>query len=122
MTEPPTLRIDDEGAVRIAHVGGELEVSSVGPLRDRMLSAVENHDAGLIIDLSDVGYVDSAGVNLLFEIAERLTVRQLAFAIVYPEGGVVERVFMLVNLAAVAEVHHSVDEAARAILAREGSE
>ncbi len=29
---------------------------------------------------------------------------------------------MLVNLAAVAEVHHSVDEAVRAILAREGPE
>ena len=97
-------------------------MSSVGPLRDRMLSAVENHDVGLVIDLSDAGYVDSAGVNLLFEIAERLTVRQLAFAIVYPEGGVVERVFTLVDLASVAEVHHSVDEAVQAILAREGSE
>ena len=51
-----------------------------------------------MIDLSDATYVDSAGVNLLFDVAERLTVRQLAFAVVYPEGGIVERVFALVNL------------------------
>ncbi len=119
MNESPTLHIEDEGAVRIARVGGELEVSSVGPLRERMLAAVENHDAGLVIDLSDATYVDSAGVNLLFEVAERLALRQLSFAIVYPEGGVVERVLVLVNVAAVAEVHRSVDEAVRAVLAAE---
>ena len=78
---------------------------------------MENQDVGLVIDLSDATYVDSAGVNLLFEVAERLGVRQLAFAVVYPEGGIVERVFALVNLAAVADVHHSVDAAVHAILA-----
>jgi anti-anti-sigma factor len=119
VTEPPTLRIEDEGPVRIAHVGGELEVSSVGPVRERMLAAVENHDAGLVIDLSDASYVDSAGVNLLFEVAERLALRQLSFAIVCPEGGVVERVLVLVNLAAVAQVHRSVDDAVRAVLSAE---
>ena len=38
-----------------------------------MLTAVENQDVGLVIDLSDVSYMDSAGVNLLFDVAERLT-------------------------------------------------
>ena len=99
----------------MAHLSGELDVSSAGMLRERLLMAVENQDVGLVIDLSDATYMDSAGVNLLFEVAERLGVRQLAFAVVYPEGGIVERVFALVNVAAVADVHHSVDAAVHAI-------
>ena len=38
----------------------------------------------------------------------------------YPEGGIVERVFTLVDLASVAGVHHSVDAAVHAILAGRG--
>ena len=105
----------------VAHIGGELDLSSAGTVWERLLAAVENQDVGLVIDLSDATYVDSAGVNLLFEVAERLGVRQLAFAVVYPEGGIVDRVFALVNLAAVADVHHSVDAAVHAILGRQAS-
>ena len=88
----PDLRLADRGSVPVAHLSGELDVSSANTLRERLLTAVENQDVGLVIDLSDATYVDSAGVNLLFEVAERLAVRQLAFAVVYPEGGIVERV------------------------------
>ena len=110
------LRLADRGSVPVAHLSGELDVSSATMLRDRLLTAVDNQDVGLVIDLSDSTYVDSAGVNLLFEVAERLTVRQLAFAVVYPEGGIVERVFEIVQLSAVADVHHSVDAAVHGIL------
>jgi anti-anti-sigma factor len=117
----PELRLGNRGSVPVAHIGGELDLSSAGTLRERLLAAVENQDVGLVIDLSDATYVDSAGVNLLFEVAERLGVRQLAFAVVYPEGSIVDRVFALVNLAAVADVHQSVDAAVHAILASQAS-
>jgi stage II sporulation protein AA (anti-sigma F factor antagonist) len=116
MSGPQDLRLVDRGSVPVAHIGGELDVSSTAMLRNRLLAAVDNQDVGLVIDLSDSTYVDSAGVNLLFEVAERLTVRQLAFAVVYPEGGIVERVFEIVKLSAVADVHHSVDAAVHGIL------
>ena len=117
MSAYPDLRLGSRGSVPVAHIGGELDLSSTGTLRERLLAAVENQDVGLVIDLSDATYVDSAGVNLLFEVAERVGVRQLAFAVVYPEGGIVERVFALVNLESVAEIRHSVDAAVHGILA-----
>ena len=92
--------------------------SSTRHAEGRLLKAVQNRDVGLVMDLSDTRYVDSAGINLLFELAELLQARQLALAVVLPEGGLVERVFSLVNLAAVADVHRSVDAAVHAILAR----
>ena len=76
---------------RLARLSGELDLAQAHALRDRLLAAVENQDLGLVIDLSDATYVDSAGVNLLFELAERLA-PPAAFAVVIPEGGIVERV------------------------------
>jgi anti-anti-sigma factor len=112
----PYLRVADRGSVPVAHIEGELDMSSAPALRNRLLDAVENQDLGLVVDLSDTTYVDSAGLNLLFELAERLATRQVAFAVVYPEGGIVERVFGLVDISSVASVHHSVDSAVHSIL------
>jgi anti-sigma B factor antagonist len=119
---PDQLRVADRGSVPVAHIEGELDVSSAPALRNRLYDAVTNDDLGLVVDLSDAIYVDSAGLNLLFELAERLTTRQVAFAVVYPEGGIVERVFTLVDIASVARVHHSVDAAVHDILSRAGAD
>ena len=37
-----------------------------------------------MVDLSEARYIDSVGVSLLFELAERLAGRQLRFAVVMP--------------------------------------
>jgi len=115
------FRVADRGSIPVAHIEGELDASSAPALRNRLYDAVANDDLGLVVDLSDATYVDSAGLNLLFELAERLTTRQVAFAVVYPEGGIVERVFTLVDIASVASVHHSVDAAVHGILSRGGN-
>jgi anti-sigma B factor antagonist len=78
---------------------------------------VRNEDRGLVLDLTDTTYVDSVGVSLLFELAERLAERQLKLAVVIPESGLVERVIRIVNLSAVAEVARTLDEALAAIQA-----
>jgi anti-anti-sigma factor len=71
-----------------------------------------------VVDLSDARYLDSAGINVLFELAERLKVRQLVFAIVVPEDGLIERVFSLVDLGSVVDIQRSVDAAVHAIRAK----
>jgi anti-anti-sigma factor len=122
MNAEPYLRVADRGSVPVAHIEGELDMSSAPALRNRLLDAVENQDLGLVVDLSDTTYVDSAGLNLLFELAERLAMRQVAYAVVYPEGGIVERVFNLVDISSVASVHHSVDAAVHGILGGGGGQ
>lgn len=118
MSDHPAFRLGDRGSVPVAHIAGELDVTASAALKHRLLGAVENEDIGMVVDLSDATYVDSAGINLLFELAERLTTRQMVFAVVFPEGGIVDRVFALVNIDSVADVHHSVDSAVTSILDR----
>jgi anti-anti-sigma factor len=102
-------------AVRVVAVDGDVDISRAPVLREELRRSVGNHDLGLIVDLSETQYLDSAGVNVLFELAEELTDRQLAFALVVPEGSLVERVVTLVDLASVAGLHRTVAEATEAI-------
>ena len=101
--------------VRVVAVEGDVDISRAPVLRQELRRSVDNHDLGLVVDLSETRYLDSAGVNVLFELAEDLTERQLTFALVVPEGGLVERVVMLVDLASVAQLHRSVAAAQEAI-------
>ena len=101
--------------VRVVEIEGDVDIARAPLLREELRRSVDNHDLGLVVDLSETKYLDSAGVNVLFEVAEDLADRQLGLAIVVPEGGLVDRVVALVDLAAVAGVHRTVDDATRAL-------
>jgi stage II sporulation protein AA (anti-sigma F factor antagonist) len=118
MNATPDLRLDDRGPIPVAHLGGDVDVSAAAGLRERLLRAVDNQDTGLVIDLSEARYMDSAGINILFELAEGLRTRQLGLAVVVPEGGLIERVLALVDLGSVVDVQRDVDAAIEAIRAR----
>ena len=105
------MRVDYHDLVGVVSLNGEFDLVQVNALRDRLLGAVRNEDHGLVIDLGGVTYIDSVGVSLLFELAERLDERQLRLAVVIPEDGLVERVLRIVNLASVAAIHSDVDGA-----------
>jgi anti-anti-sigma factor len=101
--------------VGVVTLTGEVDIVQANPLRERLLGAVRNEDTGLVVDLTEASYIDSVGVSLLFELAEKLTERQLRLAVVMPDGGVVRRVLTIVDLTAVAELHPTVDEALAAM-------
>lgn len=101
--------------VQVVSVEGDVDVARAPLLREELRRSLQNHDLGLVVDLSETRYLDSAGVNVLFELAEDLAERQLGFAIVIPEGGLVERVVTIVDLAAVAGLHRTVEDAKSAL-------
>ncbi|MEU6124570.1 STAS domain-containing protein [Streptomyces sp. NPDC047123] len=63
LTESPLA----DGAHRIA-AAGEIDMTNADTL-DRALAAVSGR---VVVDLTSVGYLDSAGLNVLFAHAERL--------------------------------------------------
>jgi anti-anti-sigma factor len=109
------VELDHRDSVGIARLSGDVDIVQASALRKQLLGAVHNQDLGLVVDLSDARYIDSVGVSLLFELAERLSDRQLTFAVVMPEGGMVQRVLTIVHLDSVAEVHPGLDEALASI-------
>lgn len=103
--------MSDEGRIPVVALSGELDLTRAPELRRQLMSAADNRDSGLVIDLSDAVYLDSAGVNVLFEMAEGLGSRQVGLAVVVPEGSLVERVVELVDLGSVVRLHRTVEAA-----------
>lgn len=117
MNGRPHPDVDHQDAVGVVRLNGDVDIVQAQELRGRLLGAVRNEDLGLVVDLTNATYIDSVGVSLLFELADKLTERQLRLAVVVPQGGLVERVLGIVNVGSVAEVHPTVDEALTAIRA-----
>lgn len=99
-------------------VTGELDISNVGALRDGA-AQVPNDALGVVVDLSEATFIDSATVGFLFELRQILDHRGQALQIVCPPGTPAERVLTMTSFdprardepdlqAAVAEVRRRV--------------
>ena len=115
MNEQPQSDVSYRDSVGVVSLHGEVDIVQAHDLRERLVKAIRNEDLGLVVDLTDATYIDSVGVSLLFELAERLAERQLRLVVVLPEAGLVTRVLRIVNLKSVAEVHATVNDAVAAI-------
>lgn len=91
----------------VAAVAGEIDGSNASELRRAVSERVPAAARSLVLDLSGTTYIDSTGVELLFELARRLSARRQAFAVVVPPGSNVRRVLELCDLSSVAVVAES---------------
>jgi anti-anti-sigma factor len=104
-----TLRV--HGGVPIATVDGEIDISNVEALREKILQDAPNDPAGLVVDLSTATYIDSQGVHLLLDLAERLRIRRQRLVVVAPRASFVRRIIELSQLHAVIPVESEVGPA-----------
>jgi anti-sigma B factor antagonist len=103
--------------VVVARVSGEIDLSNASEVGDKLRAAVPNTALGLVIDLTATAYLDSSGIHLVFNLAERLQRRQQQLRVVVPEDAPVRRVLRIVELDEVVPVLASVDDAVAQIRA-----
>lgn len=84
--------------VVIATVSGEIDFSVADDVARRILGSIENEDAILILDLSNLSYTDSAGINLVFDVAARLREHRQTLRIVLPVDSQPWRTFSIVGV------------------------
>jgi anti-anti-sigma factor len=80
------LRIRERGGLVLATVEGEIDISNRDELTESLSNGVANSATGLLLDLSQLQFLDSSGVHMLYDLAERLANRQQGFAVVMPPG------------------------------------
>lgn len=91
------VRARDETSVEIA-MSGEIDLSNAVSVQDGVFSAITNHLVSVRIDLSGVTYLDSAGLRILFALADRLRLLQTSCTVVAPVGSPTRRVIELSGL------------------------
>jgi anti-anti-sigma factor len=97
--------------VVIARLSGEVDLSNATDVGDELTAAVPNSALGLVLDLTATEYLDSSGVHLVFELAERLRRRQQELRVVVPPGAPIRRILRIVELDDTVPVVGTVEEA-----------
>jgi stage II sporulation protein AA (anti-sigma F factor antagonist) len=77
---------------------GEIDISNAAHLARALKESVSNLDHELMLDLSHVTYVDSAGIRVMFDLSRRLKDHQQRLVLVVPEGSGVRRSLALGGL------------------------
>ena len=93
-------------------VRGEIDLSNASDVLEAGVeAAVSDGPPALIVDLSDVSYVDSAGIRALFELGERLAALGNRMLTVVPENAPIMRVLELADAASALAVCPTVEAA-----------
>ncbi len=106
-----TLTSSQHGDHVIVSVTGELDVFNAGRIVELVEAAVPTHAHGAVLDLSDVGFLDSTAIRKLFGLAGRLIERRQKVHVVTPAGSTVLRTLQLVDFSRAAPMHGSLEEA-----------
>ena len=103
----PLARVNDElvGDVAIVAIEGEIDASNASHIGDHLRSLLTNRSVALIVDLSGASYIDSAGINVLFELDLELRQRRQELHLVVPDGSVVARMLVIAGLAGTVSTH-----------------
>lgn len=107
----PSLRVIDDGPIRVCALAGEIDISSIRGLGNHILLTMPPSARGLVIDLTDVEFLDSTGVSLLFELRRELRSGGRSLGLVLPESSPLWRLFHITQLPVIIAVSHSVPEA-----------
>jgi anti-anti-sigma factor len=105
------LQVSERGDAVVAAIAGEVDASNAGELGGRLRELVSNRSTRLVVDLSPTRYLDSAGINLLFNLGEELRSHQVALTLVVDPGSPVTRMLALTGLDRANATFRTLDDA-----------
>jgi anti-anti-sigma factor len=103
------------GRILVVRLSGEIDMSNAGELGSVVLQHVTNETLGLVLEMSDVAYVDSAGINTLFELRGQLRNRGQQLRLVVPPGAAIAGVLEIVDAPRAIGVCENTDAAIQSI-------
>jgi anti-anti-sigma factor len=115
MPELATVIVERRDSVQLVRIAGEVDISNAGQLEDEISDAVPNDALGLVLDLSATSYLDSAGIRMLFELAERTEGRRQSLAIVVPGDSLIRHSLAVTEVEQAMSVYGTTADAVAAM-------
>lgn len=111
MSSPAEIAIERRGGSVVAHLSGEIDMTNAAYVREQLLASMPNDALALVIDIGGCRYLDSAAIEVLFDLSRRLARRRQDLRLVMPPTSPLKRVIELTEVATAAPVHESLDSA-----------
>ena len=101
-------RID---GVPIAHVGEDIDAANATTTQQQLADALGPDASSLVVDLSETRYLDSAGIDMLLRLSDRLDHRRAKLVLVIPYASQLKRLASIVGLSDAIAIHPSLPAA-----------
>jgi anti-anti-sigma factor len=105
------IAVERRGGTVVALLSGEVDMTNAPDVREQLLDAVPNDALVLTVDLEGCRYLDSAAIEVIFELSRRLQRRRQELRLVVPIGSPLGRVLDLTDVNSVAPIHASLESA-----------
>lgn len=111
MEESLELQEHRDGDVCIVHPVGEVDMQTMRPLREMVRRLPEEGVRYLVLDLSEVNFLDSAGMSILFGAKKRLAEDRGECYVITTEEGFVAKTLQMISLGMVMPHLHNLEQA-----------
>jgi anti-anti-sigma factor len=111
LTTSAELDFERHGDSVVARLSGEVDMTNSSYVGEELTGSVPNDAGGLVIDLTAARYLDSAAIELLFDLSRRLSRRRQSLSLVLPDDSPLRRVLTLTGIETAAPVHQTLDSA-----------
>ena len=109
LRKPPVLGIEENGDAHVIRLGGELDLYNADAVRQALMKACGGGPERVVVDLSEVEFMDSTALGVLIEARTKLPNRK-AFMLAAP-GLETRRALQISGLDRHFSVHESVQDA-----------
>jgi anti-anti-sigma factor len=97
--------------VPIAHIDGDIDAANAAATQQHLAEALGTDALSLVVDLSDARYLDSAGIDMLLRLSDRLDRRRAKLILVIPDDSPLKRLATIVGLAEAIAIRPSLQSA-----------
>jgi anti-sigma B factor antagonist len=105
------VSFSSDGDIVVASLRGEIDMSNAGELGETIGRGLTNDAMALVLDLTAVEYVDSAGIHVIYELHERLRTRGQDIRVVIAPDALIAEALRLADVPRAVGVAASVDAA-----------
>ena len=100
-----SVAIERIDGVPVARVSDDIDAANAATVQAQLAEALGPDALSLIVDLSETRYVDSAGLDMLLRLSDRLDHRRAKLMLVIPETSQLNRLATIVGLPQAMPVH-----------------
>jgi anti-anti-sigma factor len=112
------LHVERIDGVPIVHVRADIDAANATRVRQELADCYQRDTDTVVLDLTETTYLDSAGIDMLFRLSERLRQRRSRLVLVIADGSQLQRLGRIVGLDRAMAVHDTVEQALRSLTSR----
>lgn len=101
---------EEKALYSVLKIEGELRINTITTLKDKILEVLNLGHTQIILDMSEMTFIDSSGIGLIANSAKRLSIEQGELALVLPNDEDIKEIFGMTAFGSILNVRDTVEE------------